>query len=419
MRYLDTGSRDANQTVHRWLAEVLPDATLFACQTGYFGRDGLDEFETDFRALLDRGGEFHLVVGSNDGGLRSADLRHVAELIDGRGPGCTLHVVGASDVLMHPKTYYVETRSGVKHALVGSANLTLRGITANVEAALAIDSVGDPDAPFDQILEAILAWGSGTRPNSIKVNLSNIDDLVSAGAVDLLAPAPPNATPAESERRKKLFPALGTMVASSGRRKKGGSSAPNVMPTPDGEATDEPEEVASSWGLPGGSIGIVKRLTSLDTKAFRGERGTPHIALPRDLAAFLPMSPYGRNGEPRINVHVAAYLDTLPGTTFLHEPSRSETNITYVGMGVVVKSHRDLRFNYLKPITNGIVDAAARARVPVPSEGDIAAVLFDDAQAVRLVFVTQEPLLRELAALVTESNGVWGWLPAALATRLP
>ncbi|MBK8460754.1 MAG: hypothetical protein IPL43_11725 [Micropruina sp.] len=82
MRYLDTGGRDPEHSLYRWLETNLPEATSFACQTGYFSGDGIFPLEAVFMEVLDRGGDFHLVVGGNEGGVRSDDLTYVLDLFD-------------------------------------------------------------------------------------------------------------------------------------------------------------------------------------------------------------------------------------------------------------------------------------------------------------------------------------------------
>ncbi len=402
MRYLDSGSRDPEHTLQRWLEQRLPTGRYFACQSGYFGRDGLEPFEGPLTDLLRRGGEFHLVVGSNDGGVASADLEYVLTLIDGYNETASLYLVGAADVLMHPKTFYIETTDGVRHALVGSANLTARGLGANIEAALAISSDADPTAPYDEVLGAVLAWAVNPLPNVRRVTRESLAELTAHGATD--APRPP---PVESRERitgrRRLFPPLGRIISLPRR--------PARTREDEAEGERSAALLGSALALPGSAVGLVKELTAFDTKAFRGEGGTAYVALPKELAAYLPMTPAGDNDEPRLDLDLRAQLEAAPGVLAVHT-GRSIPNVTYVGMGLRQTSNPDLRLNYLMSIVKQILDAAHTAGVSPPREGDMIGLEFLTSASARLVFATRDPLKVQLRDLVTFQPGSWGWLPS-------
>jgi hypothetical protein len=412
VRYLDSGRREAEQTVHHWLDEHLAEATYFACQTGYFGKDGLTPFAEHIKRMLAAGGEFHLVVGSNNGGVLSADLAYVLGLLEGHGDRGTLHLVGAPDVLMHPKTYYIESNGGVRHALVGSANLTSRGLTGNIEASMAMSSVEDPLAPFDEIRDAVLAWALPGRPNAIPVSLGNLAELIAEGATDA-APTKTSVEPSDKDRRRSfLFPALGRLVSFRRKTDKADDKAE------EGEGAEVGTQ-GSALQLPGGAVGIVKVLSSLDTKAFRGETGTLYIALPLEIASLLPMAPAGRNDNPRLDVNIVAKLDSIPGESFVHVNARGNTNITFEGAGTSGKSHRDLRLNFLMPIARAILSAIQTHGVHPPEEGDVATIEFLSTSSILLTFVTQEPSKARLKALALAGTRGWAWLPASEAPAVP
>src|SRR4051812_43012162 len=102
---------------------MLPGATYFGCQSGYFTADALYAFEGEVRAVLDGGGEVRLVLGANEDELSAADLNDALDLLEPYGANASIHIVSAVDVLMHPKTFYVERAGGERAAVVGSANL--------------------------------------------------------------------------------------------------------------------------------------------------------------------------------------------------------------------------------------------------------------------------------------------------------
>ena len=152
MRYLDTGSRDPADALYTWLDQVLLDATYFGCQTGYFSYDGIYPLEGEFLNLSTDPAPsawswVPMSLGSGRLTLRTSSICSKAP----SNVTKSLTLVAADDILMHPKTYYVEKADGTKHALIGSANLTHPGLSRSIEAAMVIDSVNDPGAPFSEI----------------------------------------------------------------------------------------------------------------------------------------------------------------------------------------------------------------------------------------------------------------------------
>lgn len=399
MEYLDTGGRDPAKTLHAWLSSKLRGATYFGCQSGYFTADALYAFESEVRAILDGGGEVRLVLGANEDELSAADLNDALDLLEPYGSQASITIVSAVDVLVHPKTFYIERAGGELAAVVGSANLTGSGLGANIEACLAISSLNEPAAPFAEIKAAIEAWLHG-HPNAKFLDRALVPKLAAAAVID--RPRRSRALPRRSLRR--LFPALGRVVPVPRRTRR-----PKPAPMP---AAAAPKlSLVPGMAFPPGTVGVVKRLSSLDTKGFRGERGTLYIAMPRDLLPLLPTAPAGRNNEPRAAVTVEARHASVPGLTV--SSGANPTNITAVGYGTGRTSHRDLRFNILRVIVSGIEQIAASAGAALPTEGDFASVEFDSGgHATRVTFVVDEPLKSQLAALCGDDS--WAWLPAGV-----
>ncbi len=406
MRYLDTGGRDPEQSLYRWLEQVLPGASYFACQTGYFSGDGIYPLEKEFIDLLSVPGAMHMVVGANEAGVRSDDLTYVLDLYD-KAP-CTaqtsLTVVAADDVLMHPKTYYVEHADGQLSALVGSVNLTHPGLGRNMEAALALNSVDDPAAPFGEIRDAILAWNSGSRANAYPVDRPAVAKLIAEGILDVPRKTTSSIGPKAKKTRVRYFPAVGALLKLPRRRRPVVPKTKVMRPT-----VPQPVPLGTLVTMPAGAVGIVKRVRSFDVKAFRGESGTAYMALPKDVAQHLPMTPYGSNGDPRVNVTIEARLDAVPGQ--IATSGGADTNITHVGMGARKTSHPDLRLNYLAVIKTGVQYIADGASVPVPKAGDLAAVEFLDGVRVRITFVADPTSIANLTPLLDQRANGWGWLP--------
>lgn len=409
VRYLDSGSRDPADTLYTWLDQVLPDATYFGCQTGYFAYDGIFPLEPHFVNLLNRPGALRLVVGANKSSLREVDLEDVLDLFD-KAPSNhakSLFVAAADDVLMHPKTFYVEKADGSKHALIGSANLTHSGLSRNIEAALAVDSMNDPAAPFQDIRAAIEKWHLTPGANAHAVTRTTLSQLVADGILD--QPRPPRSpqSPKFRQNRAKTFPGLGAILKLP--RKKRAIAPPTPVKQPKAPV---PVPIGTLGTLPNGAVGIIKRLTGLDTKGFNGGAGTLYIALPTVLAAHLPMTPFGQNNEPRTDVSVDARIDTVPGEVI--RSGSSPTNITHVGAGTSATSHRDLRFNYLTAVKRGIEEVASTYGVSAPDEGDLVAIEFLAGVRVRVTFVTESSAIASLTPLLDQHGNSWGWLPPSL-----
>jgi len=398
VEYLDTGGRDPAKTLHRWLSSQLPGATYFGCQSGYFTADALYAFESDVRAILDGGGEVRLVLGANEDELSAADLNDALDLLEPYGRNASIMIVSAVDVLVHPKTFYVE-RPGERAAVVGSANLTGSGLGANIEACVALSSATDPRAPFDEIKAAIEAWSSG-HPNAKMLDRALVPKLAAAAVID--RPRRARTLPKRSLRR--LFPPLGRVIPVRRRARRPRTIATPLAPAP-------ALTLVPGTTFPPGALGIVKRLSALDTKGFRGERGTLYIAMPRDLLPLLPTAPAGRNDEPRVDLTVEARHASVPGPTI--SSGANPTNITGVGYGTQSTSHRDVRFNILRVIVSGIEYIAANAGVAVPAEGDYLTLEFDaGGNAARVTFVVDGALKVRLASLCGSES--WAWLPTGV-----
>lgn len=412
MRYLDSGSRDPADTLYTWLDEVLRDATYFGCQTGYFSYDGIFPLEAHFVNLLNRPGALRLVVGANESSISKADLEDVLDLFD-RAPSNhakSLVVAAADDVLMHPKTFYVEKADGSKHALIGSANLTHSGLSRNIEAGLAVDSNTDPSAPFPAIRTAIERWHLAPGANAHRVTKTVLARLLADGVLDQpRVPRVPQ-TSQSSRNRTRTFPGMGAIVRLPRKRRAVAPPAPVRRPA---AALTPP--IGTLDTLPNGAAGILKRLSARDTSGFRGQTGTAHISMPYALANHLPMVPSGVNQEPRTEVVVEARLDTVPNE--LVNSGTSTTNIQFHGMGTSGTSNKDLRFNYLTAVKRGIENLAATHGVPAPQEGNLVAIEFLAGVRLRATFITEPASIAALTPLLDEHVNVWGWLPPGVISR--
>ncbi len=391
--------------MYGWLADRLPSATHFACQTGYYRFDAIEPFADDIARMLERGGRFDLVVGINEERLNARDLERTLDLVGGWIPNqVSFTVVGASNALFHPKTYYTEVSSGNRSAAVGSANLTRSGTGHHIEACLFLDENDDPRV-ITAVLESIVAWSakavSGAKEARL-VTAALIDELAAERAID---PAPLMRQSRPNDAPSSVFPPL-----------------PPIPGIPNRQEVRRPSRTRPVGRLAGARIpfpaemtGIVKRLSKTDVKGFEGRPGTPYIALPSnptDLANRLPMRPSGMHDEPHLDCLIEARLDKA-----LSSPVSSGTDpagIKYIGMGTTQRSHRDLRLNIPRGIHERLLQIASPNRLETPQKGDMAAIEFlDEGGLLRVTFASHNPLKHTLSAYLSGSRS-WGWLPAGV-----
>lgn len=406
MRYVDSRSRHPGDTLYGWLKALLPSAERFAVQTGYFRFDALELLSGDIVRMLEGGGRIDLVVGANEDRLSAADLDATLDMIRPFMPDrASLTLVGSRDGLFHPKAYYIETGDG-RHAAVGSGNLTVPGVTHNIEAYVVLSDSDDP-AVLDDVRDAILAWRDTASTDALSRPVTDrlVQELVAERAIDPVPQLHMSGLKGRRSDRERL-PRLPPIDSMPPRRR--------TQP-PDTQTRRHLR--GASHSLPPGKVGVVKRLSATDLKGFTGESGTLHLSLGArnvPLAACLPMRPYGKHDEPRLDLAVEARLDQA--LTAVVTSAEDPTSITHVGMGATSRSNPDLRFNLLRRIVAGLGDVADECGVPIPSLGDVAAVeLLESGRLARVTFVTSDPLRSDLQSQIPAGQA-WGWLEAG---RLP
>jgi hypothetical protein len=397
VQYLDTGDRDPDHTLFRWLAPRLATARYFGFQTGYFSADGVFPFEADLRRIVASGGAVRAVIGANEDSIRSSDVTYLLALVDG-SHASSVAIVAAEDVLMHTKAYYIEAADGSRSAYVGSANLTGSGLASNIEAGVVLESSGVAASVLDEIKVAIEAWLTGSRPNAEVISLSDVPQLVADGVFDVPRPPRPQASARGRRRRLRRFPRLGSILSLPRRRRS--------------RAISRPAHRAPAPTPPPGLTPIVKQLSARqDTKGFRGEVGTPYVALPSELASSLPLVPSGRRSDPKMDVEIRARYVEYP--TEVITSGADAPNITFVGAGGPSPSHRDLRLNLSKAIVDGLRYVAHSHGFDPPQPNDPLVIEFlGRGDVLRLTFVRDEPLRSRLIAYCTTPRGRWGRLPS-------
>ena len=412
LRYIDSASRLLDHTMFGWLQRLLPSARRFACQSGYYRHDALAAFASEVQTMLGSGGRFDLVIGANEERLSAPDLEDTLDLIAGHQPSAaSFTLVGARNALFHPKAYYVELRNGERHAAVGSANFTVSGLGHNLEACLLLhDPVDDPEA-VDAVRDAILAWPQKAAAGSDEarpITAQYIRELEAERAIDPAPVEPRTPVAGRTTTGRSSFAALRPIPGAPRGRAR---ARPRV--------TSPPARLGAAPAVfPPDVIGIVKRLSRTDVKGFVGGAGTPYIALPpnpTELADKLPMRPYGRRSEPRLDLIIEARLSTALADVV--SSGTDATNITHVGMGVTRGSNPDLRLNIQHGMSAGVIYVATQRALALPAAGDAVAIEFlDRGRLVRMTFATADPLRSELLSHMIPGRR-WGWLPAGATPR--
>jgi hypothetical protein len=157
-KYIDSGSGQADQVVGHWLeSNALAGIREFRCQFGYFRYSAIEPFADVLRDLAEAGGQVHFVLGTNFGSLVAADAQRVLRVAT--GANASFSIVGFADAEFHPKTVHIVRADNSVTAVVGSSNLTARGLGQNVEAGVVFDSrYADPTDELDRIRDAIDWW---------------------------------------------------------------------------------------------------------------------------------------------------------------------------------------------------------------------------------------------------------------------
>lgn len=213
-RYLDTGAGAPDDCLGSWLErELTADIRGLRAQLGFFSYGALDPFSTKLRNAGDNGACIRLVIGSNNGSLTQVDLTRTWSILDGL-TDAKLTVVAYSNAMFHPKVIHVVRSDDSQTAIVGSGNLTGRGLAWNVEASISLDCRdGDDDAVLNQIAAAIDRWHGADDDGVYAISSSDdIRRLTAAELIDLPQPEPASlpepsdqATALRAGRRSRLW----------------------------------------------------------------------------------------------------------------------------------------------------------------------------------------------------------------------
>lgn len=251
IRYIDSGAGGPETCLGKWLDEVLvPGIGAFRGQFGFYDGSALRDFIPVLSEMVVRGGTFRLVVGANGSDLLSReDLEALLPLVTAGDGRCKLSVVGLSSALFHPKTLHIIQASGKAVAVVGSANLTAKGLGHHVEAGVVIEEADTTHAVLDEIKAAIDRWADcdddGVHQVLTDEDIRRLFDLglvVSAGTRRRMRGRQRDRTRAGGRGRRPTGwrPAAG---APGGGGVAGAEEPPEVEGAGEGEGAGAPEQV--------------------------------------------------------------------------------------------------------------------------------------------------------------------------------
>lgn len=419
MRYLDTGSRDAKQSLATWIEEILAEEIAeLRVQSGFFSYDALGLFLPVLKLNAEQDRLAKILVGSNDGKTPVEDIALLSELMGIPRENAHLGIVNFAGAYFHPKTYHVKRADGTEAAYVGSANLTPSGLALHVEAGITLDT-RDGDAPEQvvQVAKAIDWWFTKKPKGLILVDGDkNLEQLAADGVLSLSPPPKPTQSGKTSSSAKNSRPRLKVLFGLPSAKTKAPltqteqilneTSEPNL----DSEMADtsngqdyvpalpkKPETVApypsapkpgfppyllfdpmanaptkgakaiSGTGLPNGASGLIFRLSKDSARQFAGKGGTANISIPVSAASTLRFGIYkGKHTRPRAEFDLRMrYLGKAGVIT-----GASTTNVMAYGMSGDT-GHSDLRM--LAPSeVRGLGTKISAMKMMLPKAGTLA-----------------------------------------------
>lgn len=400
MRYIDSGTRHADQAVASWLQKELGGSVAeLRVQSGFFSRDALRPFLGRLQDLLTADGLIRIVIGSNDG---CTIAEHLTELVEALGlprERSQLGVVYLAGAYYHPKTFHLQRADGSQAAYVGSANFTLPGIAAkHVEAGVLLDTNdGDPADLLGRVAAATDAWFAGDKPGiELVVGPGDVARLLEEGVISA-APAPrpprPTGTGGKAPARPTLVYLVNLQPAAQGAPTTAaplaatpaaddlveeGLGLPLTQHTPPyppymyfAPDTDEPTSGAAAvtgTGL-GGASGLIVRLSRDNDRHWREATGTANLSVPVSTASSIRFGFYGDRQRPRAEFNLRLrYVDD--GHRILAQPEN--TGLMSYGYTPGDTGHADLRLVIPKSPVAAVRGELVALGLRLPEAGDLA-----------------------------------------------
>ena len=170
LRIVSSPSVDPELDLGTGLSQVLADPaySTLTIVSAWVKRSGLRRLADEIRAFRARGGRVSIITGIDENGATRQGLELARELAD---EVFVFHEPGAGT--FHPKVYVAEGRRRAS-AFIGSANLTLGGLSDNTECSIEVDF----ELPKEiSDLNPLLAWIEELRRET-EVCLELTDELL-------------------------------------------------------------------------------------------------------------------------------------------------------------------------------------------------------------------------------------------------
>jgi hypothetical protein len=276
VRYIDSGRRDPDQALGSWLGEATQDPSVVALrwQSGFFGVAGLGHLAPLMSSLKNMGHVVRLLIGSNDGVTPREDIEVLLNIVGEPRQGLDVGVVSFGNGYFHPKTIHLTRDDGSMTAYVGSANLTINGVSAlHVEAGIILETRdGDDPAVLRDIVDAVDCWFTESRSGLFRITgPADLDSLVENKILSVPRPRSARWATAGGGQGGPRLPDLTPLIHVPPITLVSGDDQTTTRPPEGGEdsgaVTPTPVEVEAEWS---------KNLTASDAqrKAVGHQRGS-------------------------------------------------------------------------------------------------------------------------------------------------
>ena len=171
LRFQDSATGDTDVCAGEWFDEHLVEGIrAFRGQFGFFRFGALAKYVPALTGVAASGGPVRLVLGSNaTDPLTLEDVESVLSITRADAES-SLTVVAFRNALFHPKVAHIVRADGSAVAMVGSANLTVAALGANVEAWVELGSdTGASQSALTRIERGTDWWRSASAAGIFQV----------------------------------------------------------------------------------------------------------------------------------------------------------------------------------------------------------------------------------------------------------
>lgn len=405
MQYIDTGSRNPEESLGYWLNSIFDNSLVqMRIQSGYFSADSLGLFVPPLLNTITSGGIVRILIGSNQSTTIGNDVKELAKYLYLPQTNVELGVIYYPSALFHPKVYHFVRADESQCAYIGSSNFTFQGIAShNVEAGIILDThAGDPIEQLNLISEKIDEWFLSEREGMFRIKqVEDVDILIREG---ILTEHRPAASPTSSNKHetddadsrkyptlKPLFkiPKLDTKTSSIGDRKEAEKYKPLARDTeihrifpdyikfiPDPTSPSRNEDALSGSELPHPFIGLIFHLNNDSSRHFHGGPGTANISIPVESLHTLRFGITGKGKFPqRPRAEFTLQVKMITDSEVIPYRENLSTNIMAYGFLPGETGHGDIRMLVPAQIREFAEELNSRG-LPLPRSGDLAALIW-------------------------------------------